>query len=172
MDFMNRTERIFCGAKRRVGSVRHRITHGASLVAGVAGLLIVFVPSGYAIDPLPEHIENASEAVRNDYIDRIGREGMIKKKAAGRERFEKRLDSRRHLIDSMKADRRQRLVALGLAPRSPTAARPVQSQSYEENSAFSNGIPNDWGVKLATFLGMLALAIGLHRLRSGHWTSD
>lgn len=140
------------------------------LVAALLGVAFAAaalpVPDVNAIDPPPAYIEQASEAVQAQYVEKVGRQGIAEKRAVGRERHDRKLSERRKLFEAMNADRSQRRIAHGLVQASPAPSRrPIESDS----PALSEPDPNqvrDRNVTIAMLIIALSLVIGLYRMHT------
>lgn len=153
------------GGSTRIDRRQSRPRLVAALL-GVAFAAALPVPGVNAIDPPPAYIEQASEAVQAQYVEKVGREGIAEKRAVGRERHDRKLSERRKLFEAMNADRSQRRIAHGLVQASPAPSRrPVESDS----PALSGQDPNqvrDRNVTIAMLIIALSLVIGLYRMHT------
>ncbi len=77
-----------------------------------AGLLLISLISVQAVDPLPEHIENASEEVRNAYIERLAKESLEEKIEVGKERHEQRMRFKNETIQHMRSEAEERIKVI------------------------------------------------------------
>lgn len=81
---------------------RHRLA--------LCGLTILLVVEPLAaIDPLPPHIEAASEEVRNAYIERLAQESLKEKLEVGKERYDSRMQFKSETVEHMRAEAQERI---------------------------------------------------------------
>jgi hypothetical protein len=81
---------------------RHRLA--------LCGLTILLVVEPLAaIDPLPPHIEAASEEVRNAYIERLAQESLKEKLEVGKERYDSRMQFKSETVQHMRDEAQERI---------------------------------------------------------------
>jgi hypothetical protein len=84
---------------------RHRLA--------LCGLTILLVVEPLAaIDPLPPHIEAASEEVRNAYIERLAQESLKEKLEVGKERYDSRMQFKSETVEHMRAEAQERIKVI------------------------------------------------------------
>ena len=71
--------------------------------------LILMVPTIEAVDPLPPHIEAASEEVRNAYIERLAQDSLKEKLEVGKERYDSRMQFKSETVQHMREEAQERI---------------------------------------------------------------
>lgn len=76
-------------------------------LCGLAILLMVEPLA--AVDPLPPHIESASEEVRNAYIEHLAQESLKEKIEVGKERYDSRMQFKSDTVQHMREEAQERI---------------------------------------------------------------
>lgn len=79
-----------------------------SLAFGVLTFLLM-VPTLDAVEPLPPHIETASEEVRNAYIERLAQDSLKEKLEVGQERYDQRMQFKSEIVQHMRSEAEERI---------------------------------------------------------------
>lgn len=62
-----------------------------------------------AVDPLPPHIEAASEEERNAYIERLAKDSLKEKIEVGQERYDQRMQFKSETVEQMRSEAQERI---------------------------------------------------------------
>lgn len=109
------------------------------------GLALWTLPA-FAVDPLPDHIENASEEVKAAYIEQLAKKSVEEKIEVGKERHERRMDFKKETIQHMRSEADERIQIIR------------RSREGLNSSTTDNG--NDWEKENALVFGVCALLLG------------
>jgi len=74
--------------------------------------ILLNVPSVHAIDPLPPQIEAAPDDVKQAYIQRTAQQSQREKLAIGQQRFQRRTEYKRTLVNHLRQDAEARRAAI------------------------------------------------------------
>jgi hypothetical protein len=95
--------------------------------------LILMVPTIEAIDPLPPHIEAASEEVRNAYIERLAQDSLKEKLEVGKERYDSRMQFKSETVQHMRSEAEERIKIIR-ADRESIENSEIQQSSGSGNT--------------------------------------
>ena len=115
-------------------------------------LLAVLLPvmDGLAIDPLPPNLENASEEVQQEYLDRAAADSLERKLEVGQRRHAERTRYKQQLAHNQRVEALERRKARhAAAPRSPLVGKQVSKVS--QSSFLNNLILIGMALGLAVF---------------------
>lgn len=71
--------------------------------------LPLFVSWVQAVDPLPEHIENASEEIKSAYVEQLAKKSLEERIEVGKERYETRMNFKKETIQHMRSEADERI---------------------------------------------------------------